>query len=587
MAREASKGNGPAGPAPRRAVPAPVVEAVCFVLSLIALYPLLTPGYIWGHDTGAHLFRIAEVARALHEGVLYPRFLPDAYGGLGGPILNFNPVAPYYVPALLVILSFGPIAALKISAGAMMIAGGVAVRILARPHLGRAGAAVAGFAYVYLPYRIANLYVRMAYSELAAMVILPLAMAAARRAARQPSPPQVAMVALGMGILLATHFPTSVIGIPAVFLYTLWSVRRGGHLRAMAVFAIAFALALMMSAFSWLPAITEQGQTHYQDSTAGYDNYAHHFLGWPQLFTPEWGFGQSLPGSRDQMSFQIGWVHVLALLVGVAAAFRFRLIRPLISFCALITVAGSILMLGVTKPLWDRLWILQNIQFPWRILALVGIGTSLAAGVASVLPAIAAESASRISPAPAAGRSRTLAGRRSAIALLAGTALIVAAACLPYLEVRRGEGKDSDFTPEAIRRQYLGEVKFQPKEVARIKFVPDGPRASLLAGGTAAIVEEKTHRMSVEVDSPGPTTLRLHLFHTPGWKARIDRDELSVRGEPGTALVLVDVPAGRHRVNLRFSDTPVRRVGWILSGAGLLISAVAGADRLWRRGLFA
>src|SRR5262245_5205024 len=91
--------------------------AFAFVLALVALHPLLTPGYLLGHDTGAHLFRSAEVARALKEGVLYPRFLPDAYNGLGGPILDFNPVLPYYCPAVLILLGVGPIAALKMASG--------------------------------------------------------------------------------------------------------------------------------------------------------------------------------------------------------------------------------------------------------------------------------------------------------------------------------------------------------------------------------------------------------------------------------------------------------------------------------------
>lgn len=544
-------------------VPEAVVEAACLVLSLAAVLPLLTPGHLWAHDAGAHLFRLSEVARALSEGVLYPRFLPDAYGGLGGPILNFNPTAPYYLPALLVLAGIGPIAALKIAAGAAMIAGGLAVRVLARPHLGRAGAAVAGLAYVFLPYRIANLYVRMAYSELVAMVVLPLALAAARRAARSPSPRRIGAAGIALGLLPATHFPTSVLGVPLVLLYALASSRRGRRARGAASAAALLGVALAASAFAWLPALAEQGQTHYEESTAGYDHYGHHFLSWPQLLSVKWGFGPSMPGSCDQMSFQIGWAHLLGLGVSLAAAAaRSARARPIALLCAAVAAVGSFLMLGPARPLWDRLPILQDVQFPWRFLGIVGLATSLAVGLAAALPGAPAGAA-----AGAASQPRRPWIVRTATAVMI---VVVVGACVPYLKSRRGDGKDADFTPEAIRRQYFGELKFQPREVSALRFRPEGPRAALLGGGTASIVEERTHRTAVEVDAPAPATLRLHLFATPGWRAWSGGEELPLRAEAGTGLVLVEVPAGRRRVDLRFGNTPVRRAGWVLSAAGVL-----------------
>ncbi len=578
-------------------VPAWLVELICLGLALAALHPLLTPGYIAGHDTGAHLFRLSEVARALRDGVLYPRFVPDAYGGLGGPVLNFNPVAPYYLPALLVLGGSGPIAALKISAGFLMIAGGFAVRILARPHAGRIGAAIAGLAYVYLPYRIADLYVRMAYSELAAMVILPLAMAAARRAACRPAPRRIAVAGLALGALLAVHFPASVIGVPFVLFYALASVERGGHLRAASVFGAAFLLALMLAAFCWLPAFVEVKGTHYEDSTEGLDNYRHHFLGAGQLLSPRWGFGSSMPGAEDQMSFQLGLVHLLALVVLVGAAFRLPRVRLLAAFCGATVLGGSFMMLTVSKPIWDRVPILPNLQFPWRLLMLAGIATSLAAGVAAILPqALAAVRAGggRAGAGPKPKRTRQRHSRPGirpfarSDPFLFVPALLVAllvGACLPYLQARTDSAKDSQFEPEQIRRRYFGELKWQPLEVATLMYRPEGPRATLSSGGQARIVEDRTHRMAVEVDSVEAATLRLHLFNTPGWSARIGEEELVVRSEPGTAMVLVDVPAGGHRVELRFENTPLRRAAWFLSAAGLILFAAAAWGEPLRRRL--
>lgn len=571
-----------------------VVEGICILLGLAALQPLLAPGYMWGHDTGAHIFRLVEVSRALADGVFYPRFLPDAYGGLGGPILDFNPVAPYYFPALLVLAGLGPIVALKIAAGAYLLCGGIAMRILARPHLGRIGAAVAGLAWIYFPYRIANIYVRMAFSELAVMALLPLAMAAARRAARRPSAARTAVAALLMGAIPAVHFPGSVLGLPLVVVYAIFFAGRGRRVRAMAVVAACAVLALGFSAFSWLPALADIEGTHYMQSTAGYDNYQNHFVDPVQLVSTRWGFGSSMPGATDTMSFQIGWAHLLVLALVLLAALRLPSIRPLAIFCGFVTAAGVFLMLGVSRPLWAALPPLQNVQFPWRNLMVVGVATSLSAGLASILPAAVLAGGEGAGRRPKAGRQGSGGGERGegprgrlpgvprADALLASrpagrivpvvVIALLCGACLPYLQSRRGKGSDADFTPDAIREKYFGELKFQPIEVSRPRFRPAGPRAALAGEGTAKIVQEATHRMVVDVSVPAPTTLRLHLFASPGWHARFRGRDLPVRVEPGTGLLLVDLPAGAGDLDLRFGNTPSRLAAWILSGLCLAVS---------------
>ncbi len=581
-----------------------LIEALCAGLALFALHPLTTPGHLWGHDTGAHLFRLAEVARALGDGVLYPRFLPDAYGGLGGPILTFNPTAPYYLPALLVLAGVGPIAALKIAAGLLTLAGGMAMRILARPHLGRVGAAVAALAWIYLPYRIANLYVRMAYSELAVMMVLPLAMAAARRAAARPSGKRIAVAALLTGALPAIHFPGSVLGLPLVAAWAAAFAPPGRRARAAGVTAAFMLLGLALSAFSWLPAMAEIGGTHYQESAGGPDHYTHHFVSLEQIVSPSWGFGSSMPGTSDRMSFQAGWVHLMLLAAAAGAAVRVRAARPVVFTCCAVALAGLFLMLPLSRGVWAVIPTLQNVQFPWRALMLVGIATSLSAGLVAVLPGLVLPrargtkvkgqrpGASRERSSPARGLERVLrldgasarpgATRTVTVVVIA----LLVAACLPYLQARRGEGKEADFTPEAFRGRYFGELKFQPLEVGVPNFKPQGARAMLLSGGRARIVSEATHRMTVEVDTQVPTTLRLHLFASPGWRASVDGVGAEVRPEPATGLVLVDVPAGSRLVELRYSGTAAAKAGWVLSWSGLLVAAgaiVAGRLRGDRR----
>jgi hypothetical protein len=53
----------------------------------------------------------------------------------------------------------------------------------------------------------------------------------------------------------------------------------------------------------------------------------------------------------------------------------------------------------------------------------------------------------------------------------------------------------------------------------------------------------------------------------------LDRRAIPIRVEKGTGAMLLDVPAGRHEVLLRFGDTPLRRDAGIISLISLFMLA--------------
>ena len=47
----------------------------------------------------------------------------------------------------------------------------------------------------------------------------------------------------------------------------------------------------------------------------GYGLYSNHFVYLHQLFYSPWGYGFSVPGPNDGMSFALGWSHLLLVVV--------------------------------------------------------------------------------------------------------------------------------------------------------------------------------------------------------------------------------------------------------------------------------
>src|SRR5204863_347673 len=68
-----------------------------------------------------------------------------------------------------------------------------------------------------------------------------------------------------------------------------------------------------------------------------YLNYGNHFVYWSQLAWSKWGFGLSVAGPGDTMSFTLGIVHLALALVALVLLARRR--SPLLAPCAFFAAA--------------------------------------------------------------------------------------------------------------------------------------------------------------------------------------------------------------------------------------------------------
>jgi hypothetical protein len=79
------------------------------------------------------------------------------------------------------------------------------------------------------------------------------------------------------------------------------------------------------------------------------------------------------------------------------------------------------------------------------------------------------------------------------------------------------------------------------------------------------------------VRSPRGTSVRFYTYYYPGWRVYVDGVRLpdsALRPETVYGLLTVDIPAGEHRLLLRWGDTPVRLLGKLLTLACLVLSLV-------------
>ncbi len=603
----------------RRAVA--VVLALAVVIALVA-WPWLRADTQW-LDTGDgpnHLRRIYVVDDALRRGDWFPRWLPDLYLGYGYPLLSYYAPATYYLAAALGALGLSVYHRFVWTGAIGVVLGASGAHLLARAlYGGRGGAALlASAAYVLAPYPFyANLYGRAAVPEALALGLLPWLLRAALGTWRHGPHREgwAAALAVITGALLLTHNISSVLGFALLAAWTValpWidsehaPADPGGVVRAWGRVAAAVAAGTALTAFFWVPALVETRYVQIERARGGVYDFHGWLFTWPDLLLglrrglePAMGappagprallaqaaVGKSLPERVSPWQIAL-WL--LALLLPLLTRRR----PKAAGFWCASAAACWLLNASPAAWLWEHLPLLAFVQFPWRLYGPLSLGVALA------------------SAAALAALDTSVRRERAAAALLVAVAAVLAAGSYlskPYhpgpLPAHDVDGQDliADETNH-FGAGTTGTGEFLPRTVSfavytkgierGIKLYDDardeaGWQAGLvrLLGGRAAVVsiERAPDWIGATVEAETPAQVAFHQLLFPGWRAFVDGRPAAVgpvpydeRLQAWLGYMVVPVPAGTHRVEVRFGPTPVRLAASLVSAG-----AAAGLVAWW------
>ncbi|MCS6800577.1 MAG: hypothetical protein NZ773_01355 [Dehalococcoidia bacterium] len=588
------------------------MKRLVVLLSLFAIAPLLHPLYFWGAHDGRHsVYFLVQFDRSIRDGILWPRWAPDFTFGYGYPIFNIYAPLAYFIGEAFHLLGFDPVTAVKIVFGLSVVLSGLTMYWFAKDAIGARGAVLAAVVYMYVPYRIVDIYVRGALSESVAFVFLPLVLGAFRRllAAAElrlvygagPAAPHLAPRALVAAVALAGLILTHTLALtmlPIAALYVAWHLLRIGRslwadgqrpfsavrslLPAAGWSLAAGVAALGLSAIFWVPLAFEYSFVRVdQWTTADYD-YRNHFVYPHQLLSSFWGYGLSRPGPDDDMPFQLGVAALALALVGLIANRQPGITADRLFF-ALLGGGAIVLMLPAAAPLWEALGLASLLQFPWRMLGWSALALAFLAGLAAT--------------GDPAGSDRT-ADARDRVGLGA-LLLVVVIAAAPFLSPPMIEPAEGPVSLGALMRfqQSSGELvgltrwnqikptgsPLKPLYEAGLPITSKVDPTTLPAGASAETLRHTTVLDEVRVWSPEPFRLGFYTQHYPGWTATVNGSPAEIVPTGPYGLITVDLPAGESIVRLQFVDTPPRTVGQIVSGAMALALAALAAWSFWNQ----
>jgi len=557
---------------------------VLIIITTLAIAGLLNSQYFSIHDD-QHIARLYLLDQAIRQGSLYPRWVDGLGFNFGYPLFNFYPPLIYYVAEFFHLIGFNLLWSLKLMIITGSFSSSIGMYLLGKRFFDKKTGLLAATFFTFFFYRAITIYIRGAWAEFFAMSILPFVFLGLDNVYRNNSSKRSFLFSISLGLLIIAHpliaFPT-LFFIGLFFLYYfIYSKNRWSFFKN---FLVGIFLGLSLSAFFWLPSIIEKQYTLVDTILIReLANYKIHFIYPYQFWFSPWGYGGSIAGPNDGISFQLGKIHIFltifSLTVFLFYLFTKKKREPLKIYTFLFFLLLFSLFISSTYSqfIWDKIKYLWYLQFPWRFMTFTGIFISLIAAAGIYYLGKNIELNNKI--------------KKNVFNLIIASLLILTVIKYSIYSKPHGEkiydekkltsfdeiswrvSKTSfEFSPNRIKtkktelgtttigleRQDLIKESFKilsaNKEIAKVKTITD-----------------KFLKKEFNVESKDPVKFRLNTFNFPGWQASLDGKKIKISDNNDYKLITVLVPEGNHKLSFIFKNTLIRTLGNLISLVFLMI----------------
>ena len=345
--------------------------------------------------------RVQQFTSNLKRLEIPPRVAYDFDQKKGYPVFNFYSPFAYWVTSFINLTGLSIIVSLKLSFLLALLTAFLGTFLFFRLVFDFYPALLGGIFYVTSLYFPVDIFVRGNLAEIWFLALLPLGFYFILLNSQKPNKLTFFFGTLILSFIFTSHNIYSLISIPIIIIFSFLLKNKRQNL-------LMLGSSLLLTAYFWLPALTEMKYTIAKEMAAK-TNFHDHFLCWWQLWQSPWGFGGSTAGCiEDGISFMIGKIQIIFFVLG-SAFFAFNYFkchsRPhsgtgssgnpeqkaldprfhgndkhvQIRLILLYFVVSTILLLFLTTYQSQFIWnffspLMSVIQFPWRFIGISLLG---------------------------------------------------------------------------------------------------------------------------------------------------------------------------------------------------------------------
>ena len=229
------------------------------LLSILLILPFSHQGFFPTHDGEWAVVRLADMYRELKEFQLPPRYSGNLNFGYGYPLFNFAYPFPYYLGFILKAVGFGFVDSIKILFAASVPLSGIGMYYLSKYIWNsRYSGFNSAILYMFLPYRLVDLYVRGSLGESLSFVYFPLIILSFYNIYNLKNIKiSVLSLAFFIAFLIMTHNIMAVFFAPIIFFCLLLTFLSRKY-KSLFFGLTGSITGVLMAAFFWIPALIEK-----------------------------------------------------------------------------------------------------------------------------------------------------------------------------------------------------------------------------------------------------------------------------------------------------------------------------------------
>lgn len=360
---------------------------IIIVFGLYGLNDLFHPGLYSAHDIWHQVARLYHYFEATKAGLFPPNWVAPIAEGTGYPLFYFSYHLPWLIALPFLLVGVSIPTAIKLVFLVAYLTSGLGMYLfvhqVTRNKMAALGAAVA---YLWVPYQFFAALVAGAIGTSLCLALLPFLFLGLWLIIEKQATSGILLTAVSAAGLMLSHLIGTVMIAPftLVFVIILTVGKSKFFNRIIVLIAAAAILALLLSAFYWLPMYELLPDTKGGASGVFASIYQNYFVNLSQLVYSPWGYGPITSSAKNgEISFQVGiiqWIAVTVLLY--LQIINKNLKQRGLAFAVIATFGLSFIsMLDISQPLWELVKKYLTLDFPFRLLIISAFFGSLAVGL--------------------------------------------------------------------------------------------------------------------------------------------------------------------------------------------------------------
>lgn len=510
------------------------------VFSAPVVFPYFSTGFFPTHDGEWAIVRASEMFREIRDFQLPPRFSQALNFGYGYPLFNFAYPGPYYMTTFIHGVGFNFVTSVKIifvltvpfSFYGMYL---FSSTVLKKKTAGFISAAL----YIYLPYRMVDLYVRGNIGESLAFAIFPFIFWCLYSiASKKRKMPYVLLGAILTFTLIVSHNIMSVFfGVLCIPFLISCLISKKFKETLFVLGTVSWGV--ILSSYFIIPALFEKQFIRLSlIPIADRDLY---YATFERLFLARWGYGT--PTEANAFPYLIGTPQIAGIFSVLAFRGKKNTFEKALVVSFVITLVVLIFMMfSVSSFLW-RLPLLTEINYPWTLLLPIGFLTCFLVGAVVLI-------------------------KRG---FFIGLFLIILAGILylPFAKPSEYLDRDDNYyiTNEATTTSSQELMPLWVEEIPTYRFTE---KVELTGDNYATNVYYDSKKISFVAEMKTPGKVTVNTIYYPGWRAYTNNSRSLITYRNKKGVMEIQLPEGSHNVAFHFSETPIRLISDIISVLALL-----------------